>query len=182
MTRLGGHVSTDLASEWKLTHSIFGIQHPTMIIFDLSTAFDDKVVFDTKELGRLRFEDSIVVAPGRLALGLSFDPSTVAPIASLILSVISLCVTIRREAISEQTRREWTAERLNSLLATELLKAGVPQYSILTVTNFSALLEKKESPCEVSVQDETSKEIVTLHIFYDGDVYRINPAHEKQRS
>jgi len=145
-----------------------------MLVFHLvEDDFEEQTIFEVKESLRLKDGGDLMVQPGRVALGFSFDPTTITPIASLLVSIISLCVTLRREKSSAQAKNDWTPERLQSLLKTELLKAGVTQYSDIAVDNFSALTERTEQPCEVAVKDERSKKRLMFHIFHDGDVYRI---------
>src|SRR6267378_3817391 len=109
-----------------------------MIVFDLKLDLTDREILEVKEICRRQYGEQVRVAPGRVVLG-HFDPTTVLPLASLLISFISLCLNIRRDWNQSQEKRQWTAERLQSLINSELLKVGVTRYGDLTVRDFAGL-------------------------------------------
>lgn len=143
-----------------------------MIVFNLNLDVSDRQVLEIKEVCNKQYGDSVVVAPGKVAMGL-VDP-TIAPIASLVISLIALCLAVRRDLKEARSTKEWTAERFNSVIHLELLKAGVTQYSGLSVENFPALISGVGGPCHVSVMDNATKSRIHLSIFQNGDVYTIS--------
>jgi len=105
----------------------------------------------------------VVVAPGRPVLGL-VDLDTISRLASLLISLVSRCLTIRRDSRPEA----WPEQRLKSVVATELLKLNVSDYTITGIANFSALVDGTSRPCTIVVNRSGSNTSLTLYIFQDG--------------
>jgi len=86
---------------------------------------------------------------------LVLDPPTM-QLVSLICSMISLLVTLKRELVQGIEKRKLTAERFETVLKDELLKFGLVNFKVVNVRDFSEL--EKSGSCRIEVVNNETGE------------------------
>jgi hypothetical protein len=114
---------------------------------------------------------SAVVTADDVVNNLVIDPVAIA-LSSLVCSIVSVLIGLRRELREASAKSKWTADRFEAALRDELLKLGVVSFRIVELRNFSNLQDG--GSCQVMVEDSASGTVQAFAIRSSGAGYELS--------
>src|SRR6267142_2552299 len=137
-----------------------------MIAIHLGVGIDRKTAGAViAQINQSDLAGSVVVTADDVVNNLVIDPVAIA-LSSLVCSIISVLIGLRRELREASAKSKWTADRFEGALRDELLKLGVASFRIVELRNFSNLQDG--GSCQVRVEDNASGAVQAFAIRSSG--------------
>lgn len=129
-------------------------------------------------LVKSRHEDAVRVV-GQSQVGMASAALTgveIIGVAGAIGAVISAVVCVQNQ---NEQRNKWTRARMIQTVENEMLEMGVTEFTVKSIHNYTALVQRKHTPCRVVVADKTSDAEYKMFIYRDGSAFSVRLSRDE---